>query len=189
AIPDCVLYKTETQDCVLYETEILLFMLYKIVIPDCVLYEIEIPDCVLLEIEIPDCVLYEIEISDSVLYEIKIPDCVLYEIDFRTIIRDTYSDSCVRISKEERSKMRDLLAELHVGTDAQLVKDIGLKKRIVVAARDNWSVYFSRLFSVSGDIGSNVDVLSVSHRGIKLLKSVKAVGMNLEYYKVLQSYR
>ncbi|XP_078385251.1 unconventional myosin-XVB [Cetorhinus maximus] len=104
------------------------------------------------------------------------------------IIQDTYSDSCLRISKEERRKMRDLLAELHVGTDAQLVQDNGLKKRIVVAARDNWAVYFSRLFPVCSDIGSNVEVLSVSHRGIKLLKSVKAVGMNTEYYKVLQSY-
>ncbi|XP_078257713.1 unconventional myosin-XVB [Rhinoraja longicauda] len=104
------------------------------------------------------------------------------------IMQDTYSNTCSRISKEERNKMRNLLAELHVGTNVRMLQDNGLKKRIVVAARDNWAVYFSRLFSVSGDVGSNVEILSVSHRGIKLLKSVKTVGMNPEHYKVLQSY-
>ncbi|XP_048466577.1 unconventional myosin-XVB isoform X1 [Rhincodon typus] len=104
------------------------------------------------------------------------------------IIRDTYSDSCTRISKEERHKMRDLLAELHVGTDVRLLQDNALKKRIVVAARDNWAVYFSRMFPVSGDIGSDVQILSISHRGIKLLKSVQAIGMKLDHFKVLQSY-
>ncbi|XP_069785409.1 unconventional myosin-XVB isoform X2 [Narcine bancroftii] len=103
------------------------------------------------------------------------------------ILQDTYSDSCNRISKEERHKMRNLLAELQVGTSVRMLQD-RLKKRIVVAARDNWAVYFSRLFSVSGDVGSNMEFLSVSHRGIKLLKSVKAIGKNLEHYKVLQSY-
>ncbi|XP_055509975.1 unconventional myosin-XV-like [Leucoraja erinacea] len=104
------------------------------------------------------------------------------------IMQDTYSNTCNRISKEERHKMLNLLAELHVGTNVRMLQDNGLKKRIVVAARDNWAVYFSRLFSVSGDVGSNVEILSVSHRGIKLLKFVKAVGMNPEHYKVLQSY-
>ncbi|CAI9607812.1 unnamed protein product [Staurois parvus] len=65
------------------------------------------------------------------------------------IIRDTFSDSGFKLSKEERQKMKDFLNDHHVGSDASSITEESIKKRIVIAARDNWENYFSRLFPVT----------------------------------------
>lgn len=104
------------------------------------------------------------------------------------ILRDTFSESCTRISQDERWKMKDLLGDLEVGLDSLDTTEDSVKKRIVVAARDNWANYFSRIFPVSGESGSNVQLLGVSHRGLRLLKVTQGPSIYTPQLKTLCSY-
>ncbi|XP_075415810.1 myosin XVB [Tenrec ecaudatus] len=106
----------------------------------------------------------------------------------RQILLDTFAESCIRISPDERRRMKDLLGDLEVGLDSLAFAEEGVKKRIVVAARDNWANYFSRIFPVSGESGSDVQLLGVSHRGLKLLKVTHGAGFHLDQLKTLCSY-
>ncbi|XP_021564942.1 myosin XVB [Carlito syrichta] len=104
------------------------------------------------------------------------------------VLRDTFAESCIRISQDERRRMKDLLGDLEVGLDSLATAEDSVKKRIVVAARDNWANYFSRIFPASGESGSDVQLLGVSHRGLRLLKMTQGPGFHPDQLKTLCSY-
>uniref|UniRef100_I7HPW8 Myosin XVB n=2 Tax=Mus musculus TaxID=10090 RepID=I7HPW8_MOUSE len=104
------------------------------------------------------------------------------------ILRDTFTESCTRISQDERHKMKGLLGDLEVSLETLDIVEDSIKKRIVVAARDNWANYFSRIFPVSGESGSDVQLLGVSHRGLRLLKVTQSPSFHLDQLKTLCSY-
>uniref|UniRef100_M3ZGT3 Myosin XVA n=1 Tax=Xiphophorus maculatus TaxID=8083 RepID=M3ZGT3_XIPMA len=108
-------------------------------------------------------------------------------VSFLQIVHDTFSEACVRITQEERQKMKDLFAEDKVD-QASGTHDESVKKKVVAMAKDSWEIYFSRLFPASGSVGTGVQVLSVSHKGIKLLKLVKSGSTASDYFRVLRPY-
>ncbi|KAI4902885.1 hypothetical protein NFI96_000217 [Prochilodus magdalenae] len=113
---------------------------------------------------------------------------VVLDIIFKQIVNDTFSEACVRITKDERLKMKALLAQHRIDPNTD-VQDESAKKAVVSAARESWEIYFSRLFPASGSVGTGVQVLAVSHSGIKLLKTVKSSAAAPDYFRVLRPYR
>ncbi|KAK2833709.1 hypothetical protein Q5P01_017598 [Channa striata] len=109
------------------------------------------------------------------------------DLIFRQVVHDTFSEACIRITQEERQKMKALFADNKVD-QVSGTHDENLKKKVVAMARDSWDIYFSRLFPASGSVGTGVQVLSVSHKGIKLLKMVRSSSTASDYFRVLRPY-
>ncbi|XP_033907714.3 unconventional myosin-XV isoform X1 [Acipenser ruthenus] len=112
---------------------------------------------------------------------------LVLDLIFKQIVNDAFSETCIRITKEERLKMRALLAENKVDLSS-VIREESIKKRVVTAARDTWDVYFSCLFPAAGSVGTGVQILAVSHQGIKLLKVMKSSGTIAEHFRVLRAY-
>ncbi|XP_073801014.1 unconventional myosin-XV isoform X2 [Danio rerio] len=112
---------------------------------------------------------------------------LILDLLFKQIVHDTFSEACIRITTEERQKMKSIFAEHSIDASAT-IQDENVKKKVVVAAKDTWDIYFSRLFPASGSVGTGVQVLSVSHRGIKLLKMVRSSAVAPDYFRVLRPY-
>ncbi|CAK6980016.1 unconventional myosin-XV [Scomber scombrus] len=112
---------------------------------------------------------------------------LVLDLIFKQIVNDTLSEACVRITRDERQKMKALFAKHGVEQNMDPVEE-HVKKTVVTAARETWEIYFSRLFPASGSVGTGVQVLSVSHSGIKLLKTVKSSAAAPDYFRVLRPY-
>ncbi|NXK54306.1 MYO15 protein, partial [Chauna torquata] len=112
---------------------------------------------------------------------------LLLDLIFRQIFTDTLSDTCIRISPEERLRMKSLFAENKLDSASPVATE-SVKKEIVAAARDGCEVYFSRLFPATGSVGTGVQILAVSHAGIKLLRLVKGTNVPGEQLRVLRAY-
>ncbi|XP_073722285.1 unconventional myosin-XV [Misgurnus anguillicaudatus] len=112
---------------------------------------------------------------------------LVLDLIFKQIVIDTFTEACVRITKDERQKMKSLFAQYNIEPNTN-VQDESVKKTIISAARESWEIYFSRLFPASGSVGTGVQVLAVSHSGIKLLKTVKSSTIAPDYFRVLRPY-
>ncbi|KAM9844223.1 unconventional myosin-XV [Aulostomus maculatus] len=112
---------------------------------------------------------------------------LVLDLTFRQVVHDTFSEACIRITQEERQKMKTLFVENMVD-QVSGTHDENVKKKVVAMARDSWEIYFSRLFPASGSVGTGVQVLSVSHKGIKLLKMVRSSSNAPDYFRVLRPY-
>ncbi|CAI9163148.1 unnamed protein product [Rangifer tarandus platyrhynchus] len=112
---------------------------------------------------------------------------VQLDLLFRQVLHDTLSEACLRISAEERLQMKALFAQNHLDTQRPLVTE-SVKRAVVSTARDSWEVYFSRLFPATGSVGTGVQMLAVSHTGIKLLRVVKGSHEASGQLQVLRTY-
>nr|XP_054112976.1 unconventional myosin-XV isoform X3 [Callithrix jacchus] len=112
---------------------------------------------------------------------------VQLDLLFRQILHDTLSEACLRISEDERLKMKALFAQNQLDTQRPLVTE-SVKRAVVSTARDTWEVYFSRLFPATGSVGTGVQLLAVSHMGIKLLRMVKGGQEASGQLRVLRAY-
>nr|XP_020478442.1 LOW QUALITY PROTEIN: unconventional myosin-XV-like [Monopterus albus] len=112
---------------------------------------------------------------------------LVLDLIFKQIVNDTLSEACVRITQDERQRMKALFAKHGVKQNMDPVEE-HVKKTIVTAAKETWEIYFSRLFPASGSVGTGVQVVSISHSGIKLLKTVKSSAAAPDYFRVLRPY-
>ncbi|XP_062999566.1 unconventional myosin-XV [Elgaria multicarinata webbii] len=112
---------------------------------------------------------------------------LLLDLLFRQIFNDTLSEACIRITQEERLRMKALFAENKLDSFSP-VADESVKKEILSVAREGWEVYFSRLFPATGSVGTGVQILAVSDTGIKLLRLVKGANLPGEQLRVLRGY-
>ncbi|XP_030742377.1 unconventional myosin-XV [Echinops telfairi] len=112
---------------------------------------------------------------------------VQLDLLFRQVLHDTLSEACLRISQDERLRMKALFAQNQLDTQRPLVTE-RVKRAVVSTARDSWEVYFSRLFPATGSVGTGVQGLAVSHLGIKLLRMVKGSREAGGQLRVLRSY-
>ncbi|XP_059682320.1 unconventional myosin-XV [Gavia stellata] len=131
---------------------------------------------------------WKIYIRKEVFYpKDNINNPLLLDLIFRQIFNDTLSDTCIRISQEERLRLKSLFVENKLDSFSPVATE-SVKREIIAAARDGCEVYFSRLFPATGSVGTGVQILAVSHAGVKLLRLVKGTNVPGEQLRVLRAY-
>ncbi|XP_033921235.1 unconventional myosin-XV [Melopsittacus undulatus] len=131
---------------------------------------------------------WKIYIRKEVFYpKDSINNPLLLDLIFRQIFNDVLSNTCIRLSQEERLRMKSLFAENKLDSFSPVATE-SVKREIITAARDGCDVYFSRLFPATGSVGTGVQILAVSHTGVKLLRMVKGSNVPGEQLRVLRAY-
>ncbi|KAM9013441.1 unconventional myosin-XV [Ara ararauna] len=131
---------------------------------------------------------WKIYIRKEVFYpKDSINNPLLLDLIFRQIFSDVLSNTCIRLSQEERLHLKSLFAENKLDSFSPVATE-SVKREIIAAARDGCDVYFSRLFPATGSVGTGVQILAVSHTGVKLLRMVKGTNVPGEQLRVLRAY-
>ncbi|XP_065542629.1 unconventional myosin-XV [Lathamus discolor] len=131
---------------------------------------------------------WKIYIRKEVFYpKDSINNPLLLDLIFRQIFSDVLSNTCIRLSQEERLRLKALFAENKLDSFSPVATE-SVKREIIAAARDGCDVYFSRLFPATGSVGTGVQILAVSHTGVKLLRMVKGTNVPGEQLRVLRAY-
>ncbi|XP_052263037.1 unconventional myosin-XV-like isoform X3 [Dreissena polymorpha] len=93
------------------------------------------------------------------------------------VVQDVYNNGCIRISKDDRIKMRGMLESHGINAGNYLSGSFKNQvKRIVVDTAKEWPTYFCRLFPVasSGHL-AGVHYVGVSHSGIYFVQRIKSL--------------
>ncbi|XP_072043238.1 unconventional myosin-XV-like [Amphiura filiformis] len=92
---------------------------------------------------------------------------------FCQIVKDTFSNSCIRMRKEEKRQMQQMMYDLNItdGIHTNLSNiPINSRRQVIEAAR-RLPLYFARFFPVSGGRKNpHVEMIGVSHQGILLIR-------------------
>ena len=96
----------------------------------------------------------------------------MIQLVFFQILQDAFSSTCIRLTSEEKLKLQSQLKIS--GIDRSNILSCNPKinvKRNMIEMVKEFPTYFSRLYPISGGRNlSNVDLLGISHSGVRLIK-------------------
>merc|ERR1711899_245776 len=107
---------------------------------------------------------------------------------FCQIVTDVFSPLCIRLSSEDRSRMKTLLDEYNINLKNIFSGQhkLSTKKSIIEVAKE-FATYFARLYPVtSGQSSEDMQYLAISHSGIRLVRREKS--LPTDYLQVLETY-
>ncbi|KAK7507605.1 hypothetical protein BaRGS_00001540, partial [Batillaria attramentaria] len=119
----------------------------------------------------------------------RLENSTVLHLIYCQVVQDVYSNACVRISKDQRVKMRSMLEGYGVNKNNFLTKELNLQvKKVIVDTAKEWPTYFCRLFPVAGSGHyTGVRYLGVSHTGLRLITRERSLVD--DYLSVMEDIR
>ncbi|XP_076448222.1 unconventional myosin-XV-like isoform X2 [Babylonia areolata] len=107
----------------------------------------------------------------------RVENLVVRHLIYCQVVHDVYNNACVRLTKDQRVKMKSMLEGYGVNSTNYLTKELnGQMKKIIIDTAKEWPVYFCRLFPVASEGEyAQVRYLGVSHAGLRLTTREKTL--------------
>ncbi|ESO87136.1 hypothetical protein LOTGIDRAFT_229291 [Lottia gigantea] len=101
----------------------------------------------------------------------KLDNQLALHLIYCQVVQDVFNNACIRITKDDKVKMRSTLETYGISSHNVLSKEVSQQaKKIIVDTAKEWPTYFCRLFPVaSTGHYSNIKYLGVSHTGIRFV--------------------